>query len=137
MFTTLAEGGINIEMISQGASEINISCGACFFLFVLPPPFFAGVDFVLNTHSHQPIGLCQGAQPCPSELSLHPSRSIEKMRQSLLILVLLFCFLNLSILCSRICAKDKQTNKQTNKKDGRGCHDRANFLNALAHEKCM
>ena len=27
MFTTLAEGHINIEMISQGASEINISCG--------------------------------------------------------------------------------------------------------------
>lgn len=26
MFTTLAEGHINIEMISQGASEINISC---------------------------------------------------------------------------------------------------------------
>ena len=26
MFTTLAEGGVNIEMISQGASEINISC---------------------------------------------------------------------------------------------------------------
>ncbi|KAL7418051.1 Aspartate/glutamate/uridylate kinase [Mrakia frigida] len=26
MFTTLAEGSINIEMISQGASEINISC---------------------------------------------------------------------------------------------------------------
>lgn len=28
MFTTLADGNINIEMISQGASEINISCGA-------------------------------------------------------------------------------------------------------------
>jgi hypothetical protein len=28
MFATLAKGGINIEMISQGASEINISCGA-------------------------------------------------------------------------------------------------------------
>jgi aspartate kinase len=26
MFTTLAEGNINIEMISQGANEINISC---------------------------------------------------------------------------------------------------------------
>ncbi|KAL6937611.1 Aspartokinase [Hanseniaspora osmophila] len=26
MFTTLAESGINIEMISQGANEINISC---------------------------------------------------------------------------------------------------------------
>jgi aspartate kinase len=26
MFTTLAQGDINIEMISQGASEINISC---------------------------------------------------------------------------------------------------------------
>ena len=26
MFTTLAQGNINIEMISQGASEINISC---------------------------------------------------------------------------------------------------------------
>ncbi|KAF8906784.1 Aspartate/glutamate/uridylate kinase [Gymnopilus junonius] len=26
MFTTLAHGGVNIEMISQGASEINISC---------------------------------------------------------------------------------------------------------------
>ena len=26
MFTTLAEEGINIEMISQGANEINISC---------------------------------------------------------------------------------------------------------------
>ncbi|KAL4073673.1 Aspartate/glutamate/uridylate kinase [Scleroderma citrinum] len=26
MFTTLAQGGINIEMISQGASEVNISC---------------------------------------------------------------------------------------------------------------
>ncbi len=26
MFSTLAEGKINIEMISQGASEINISC---------------------------------------------------------------------------------------------------------------
>lgn len=26
MFTTLAKGGVNIEMISQGASEINISC---------------------------------------------------------------------------------------------------------------
>jgi aspartate kinase len=26
MFTTLAEGRVNIEMISQGASEINISC---------------------------------------------------------------------------------------------------------------
>jgi aspartate kinase len=26
MFTTLAEGSVNIEMISQGASEINISC---------------------------------------------------------------------------------------------------------------
>ena len=26
MFSTLAEGNINIEMISQGASEINISC---------------------------------------------------------------------------------------------------------------
>lgn len=26
MFTTLAENGINIEMISQGANEINISC---------------------------------------------------------------------------------------------------------------
>lgn len=26
MFTTLAEGDVNIEMISQGASEINISC---------------------------------------------------------------------------------------------------------------
>lgn len=26
MFTTLAEAGINLEMISQGASEINISC---------------------------------------------------------------------------------------------------------------
>lgn len=27
MFTALAKAGINIEMISQGASEINISCG--------------------------------------------------------------------------------------------------------------
>lgn len=26
MFTTLAEANVNIEMISQGASEINISC---------------------------------------------------------------------------------------------------------------
>jgi len=26
MFTTLAEADVNIEMISQGASEINISC---------------------------------------------------------------------------------------------------------------
>ena len=26
MFTTLAQGHVNIEMISQGASEINISC---------------------------------------------------------------------------------------------------------------
>ena len=26
MFSTLAEGNINIEMISQGANEINISC---------------------------------------------------------------------------------------------------------------
>ncbi|CAE7214664.1 unnamed protein product [Rhizoctonia solani] len=26
MFDTLAKGGVNIEMISQGASEINISC---------------------------------------------------------------------------------------------------------------
>lgn len=26
MFATLADGNINIEMISQGASEINISC---------------------------------------------------------------------------------------------------------------
>ncbi|KAG8923315.1 Aspartokinase [Tulasnella sp. 418] len=26
MFTSLADGGVNIEMISQGASEINISC---------------------------------------------------------------------------------------------------------------
>ena len=26
MFTTLAEGNVNIEMISQGANEINISC---------------------------------------------------------------------------------------------------------------
>lgn len=26
MFSTLAEGEINIDMISQGASEINISC---------------------------------------------------------------------------------------------------------------
>ncbi len=27
MFMSLAKAGINIEMISQGASEINISCG--------------------------------------------------------------------------------------------------------------
>src|ERR1700761_3636084 len=26
MFTTLAQGKVNIEMLSQGASEINISC---------------------------------------------------------------------------------------------------------------
>ena len=26
MFTTLGQGNVNIEMISQGASEINISC---------------------------------------------------------------------------------------------------------------
>jgi len=26
MFTVLAEAGVNIEMISQGASEVNISC---------------------------------------------------------------------------------------------------------------
>lgn len=26
MFSTLAEGNVNIEMISQGANEINISC---------------------------------------------------------------------------------------------------------------
>ena len=26
MFKTLAQGNVNIEMISQGASEINISC---------------------------------------------------------------------------------------------------------------
>ena len=26
MFTSLAQGNINIEMISQGASEVNISC---------------------------------------------------------------------------------------------------------------
>jgi aspartate kinase len=26
MFSTLAESNVNIEMISQGASEINISC---------------------------------------------------------------------------------------------------------------
>jgi aspartate kinase len=26
MFTALADGNINLEMISQGASEINISC---------------------------------------------------------------------------------------------------------------
>jgi aspartate kinase len=26
MFTTLAQGDINIDMISQGSSEINISC---------------------------------------------------------------------------------------------------------------
>lgn len=26
MFTTLGQGNINIEMISQGANEINISC---------------------------------------------------------------------------------------------------------------
>jgi aspartate kinase len=26
MFTTLAQAGVNIDMISQGASEINISC---------------------------------------------------------------------------------------------------------------
>ena len=29
MFTSLAKAMINIEMISQGASEINISCGEC------------------------------------------------------------------------------------------------------------
>ena len=29
MFTSLAKAMINIEMISQGASEINISCGKC------------------------------------------------------------------------------------------------------------
>jgi aspartate kinase len=26
MFTSLAKGNVNIEMISQGASEVNISC---------------------------------------------------------------------------------------------------------------
>merc|ERR1712003_619477 len=26
MFTCLAEAGVNIEMISQGASEVNVSC---------------------------------------------------------------------------------------------------------------
>ena len=26
MFTSLAQGNVNIEMISQGASEVNISC---------------------------------------------------------------------------------------------------------------
>jgi aspartate kinase len=26
MFTSLAQGNVNVEMISQGASEINISC---------------------------------------------------------------------------------------------------------------
>ena len=26
MFTTLGQGNVNIEMISQGANEINISC---------------------------------------------------------------------------------------------------------------
>jgi aspartate kinase len=35
MFTALAKAGINIEMISQGASEINISCGMSPF-FSLP-----------------------------------------------------------------------------------------------------
>ena len=30
MFTSLAKAMINIEMISQGASEINISCGEGF-----------------------------------------------------------------------------------------------------------
>jgi aspartate kinase len=35
MFTALAKAGINIEMISQGASEINISCGMSPF-FPLP-----------------------------------------------------------------------------------------------------
>ena len=29
MFSTLAKGGINIEVISQGSSEINISCVVC------------------------------------------------------------------------------------------------------------
>ena len=32
MFTSLAKAMINIEMISQGASEINISCGECALL---------------------------------------------------------------------------------------------------------
>jgi len=29
MFTSLAEAGVNIEMISQGASEVNVSCVVC------------------------------------------------------------------------------------------------------------
>jgi len=33
MFTSLAKAMINIEMISQGASEINISCGELNFGF--------------------------------------------------------------------------------------------------------
>lgn len=36
MFETLAKGGVNIEMISQGASEINISCVIEVGIFVCP-----------------------------------------------------------------------------------------------------
>jgi aspartate kinase len=35
MFTTLAQAKINIALISQGASEINISCGECCCVYVV------------------------------------------------------------------------------------------------------
>jgi len=38
MFTSLAKAMINIEMISQGASEINISCGELSSIPFLSPP---------------------------------------------------------------------------------------------------
>ncbi|KAJ7033065.1 hypothetical protein C8F04DRAFT_1261158 [Mycena alexandri] len=38
MFTTLAQGKVNIEMISQGASEINISCSCLQLPDTLPTP---------------------------------------------------------------------------------------------------
>jgi aspartate kinase len=55
MFTALAKAGINIEMISQGASEINISCG--------------------KSRIHLPIEACPDVQSSKTRILAMPSMS--------------------------------------------------------------
>jgi aspartate kinase len=63
MFTALAKAGINIEMISQGASEINISCGKS------SHPFCSAQ---ILTISHREQRLCQRPQCHSRILSQYP-----------------------------------------------------------------
>lgn len=74
MFASLAKAMINIEMISQGASEINISCGES------PSPLDTiAIRLTLGPRSHRGKGRGQGVE-CDSRLVLDATVTIDAVR---------------------------------------------------------